>query len=212
MSIKVGILGSGPVGQALAAGFAKHGFNVMIGTMHPEKLGKFKKSNNFDIEDFSKTAAFGEIVVLAVKGIAAKNIVTKLKSSLEGKIIIDTTNPIAESAPVNGVIKFFTTLDKSLMEELQAIVPKAKFVKAFNSIGSAFMVNPDFEEKPTMFICGNDNKAKEEVSKILGKFGFNGEDMGKVESARAIEPLCMLWCIPGFLRNDWSHAFKLIKK
>ena len=99
------------------------------------------------------------------------------------------------------------------MEELQSMFTKANFVKAFNSIGSAFMVNPDFNgEKPTMFICGNDEKAKKEVSELLSKFGFEVEDMGKVEAARAIEPLCMLWCIPGFLKNEWTHAFKLLKK
>jgi predicted dinucleotide-binding enzyme len=75
------------------------------------------------------------------------------------------------------------------------------------------MVNPDFGGiKPTMFICGNEANAKKEVSKILDKFGFEVEDMGGVEAARAIEPLCILWCIPGFLRNQWMHAFKLLKK
>lgn len=212
MSTKIGILGSGTVGQALAAGFVKHGFKVMIGTEHPEKLNTFKKSSNFDIGNFAQTAAFGDIVVLAVKGLAAQEVVTKLRSSLEGKIVIDTTNPIADAPPRNGVLQFFTSLDASLMEELQLIAPKVKFVKAFNSIGSAFMVNPDFESKPTMYICGDDDEAKKKVGAIVSTFGFDVEDMGKVEAARAIEPLCMLWCIPGFLRNEWSHAFKLLKK
>ena len=75
------------------------------------------------------------------------------------------------------------------------------------------MVNPDFgTEKPTMFICGNDPEAKSEVSEICTLFGFETEDMGAVEAARAIEPLCMLWCIPGFRENKWSHAFRLLKR
>jgi predicted dinucleotide-binding enzyme len=98
------------------------------------------------------------------------------------------------------------------MEDLQETFPEARFVKAFNSIGSAYMVNPDFESKPTMFICGNDEGAKTEVSVILDIFGFEVEDMGGAEAARAIEPLCILWCIPGFLQNQWSHAFKLMKR
>jgi predicted dinucleotide-binding enzyme len=99
------------------------------------------------------------------------------------------------------------------MERLQRLVPEAHFVKAFSSIGNAFMVDPDFGGiKPTMFICGNDDRAKGEVKEILEKFGFEVEDMGKVEAARAIEPLCILWCIPGFLRNNWMHGFKLLKK
>lgn len=99
------------------------------------------------------------------------------------------------------------------MEELQKNVTDAHFVKAFNSVGSAFMVNPDFGGvKPSMFICGNNENAKDQVKKILEVFGWEVEDMGKAEAARAIEPLCMLWCIPGFLNNQWSHAFKLLKK
>jgi predicted dinucleotide-binding enzyme len=63
-----------------------------------------------------------------------------------------------------------------------------------------------------MFICGNDSVAKERVSELLTRFGWEVEDMGGAESARAIEPLCILWCIPGFKRNQWTHAFKLLKK
>jgi predicted dinucleotide-binding enzyme len=97
------------------------------------------------------------------------------------------------------------------MELLQREAPEARFVKAFNSVGSAFMVNPQFEGgRPTMFICGNDEAAKKTVSTVLDQFGWETADMGKVEASRAIEPLCMLWCIPGFLHNEWTHAFKLL--
>jgi 8-hydroxy-5-deazaflavin:NADPH oxidoreductase len=73
------------------------------------------------------------------------------------------------------------------------------------------MVNPQFKSgKPTMFICGNDEAAKLTVSGILDQFGWETADMGKAEAARAIEPLCMLRCIPGFLHNQWVHAFKLL--
>jgi len=127
--------------------------------------------------------------------------------------VIDATNPIADAPPVNGVLKFFTSLDESSMERLQREHPRAHFVKAFNSVGSGCMVNPQFKGgRPTMFICGNDEAAKQTVARILDQFGWEtaDADMGKAEAARAIEPLCMLWCIPGFLRNDWSHAFKLL--
>jgi predicted dinucleotide-binding enzyme len=133
--------------------------------------------------------------------------------NLKGKIIIDTTNPIKDAPPVNGVIQFFTSLEDSLMEQLQKQFPDARFVKAFNSVGNTLMVDPDFNGlKPTMFICGNDIDAKQEVTNILDQFGWETEDLGSVEAARAIEPLCILWCIPGFLRNDWAHAFKILKK
>ena len=104
-------------------------------------------------------------------------------------------------------------LTDSLMERLQKAYPEAHFVKAFNSVGNAQMVNPQFAGgRPTMFICGNDAGAKKTVTRILDQFGWDTEDMGAVEAARAIEPLCMLWCIPGVGKGDWSpHAFKLLR-
>lgn len=213
--VKVGILGSGDVGKVLAKGFLKNGYQVAIGSDHPEKLAEFKRENpEMETATFEQAAQSGEIVVVCVKGTVAEKIVEKVKRHITGKTVIDTTNPIADAPPQNAVLKYFTSLEESLMERLQTIAPDAQFVKAFNSIGSALMVNPEFgdDTKPTMFICGNNDDAKKKVHEILEKFGFEVEDMGKVESARAIEPLCILWCIPGFLRNEWSHAFKLLKK
>lgn len=213
--VKVGILGSGDVGKVLAKGFLKNGYQVAIGSDHPEKLTEFKGENpEMETATFEQAAQSGDIVVVCVKGTVAEKIVEKVKRHLTGKTVIDTTNPISDAPPQNGVLKYFTSLEESLMERLQTIAPDAQFVKAFNSIGSALMVNPEFgdDTKPTMFICGNNDDAKKKVHEILEKFGFEVEDMGKVESARAIEPLCILWCIPGFLRNEWSHAFKLLKK
>jgi predicted dinucleotide-binding enzyme len=212
---KVGILGSGDVGKTLAKGFLKHGYQVAIGTDHAEKLAEFKRENpQIETVTFEQAAQSGDIVVLCVKGTIAEKIIEKVKRHLSGKTVIDTTNPIADAPPENGVLKYFTSLEESLVERLQKIAPDAQFVKAFNSIGSGLMINPDFRDntKPTMFICGNNDDAKKKVYEILEKFGFEIEDMGKAESARAIEPLCMLWCIPGFLRNEWTHAFKLLKK
>jgi predicted dinucleotide-binding enzyme len=212
---KVGILGSGDVGKTLAKGFLKHGYQVAIGTDHAEKLAEFKRENpQIETVTFEQAAQSGDIVVLCVKGTIAEKIIEKIKRHLSGKTVIDTTNPIADAPPENGVLKYFTSFEQSLMERLQKIAPDAQFVKAFNSIGSGLMINPDFRDntKPTMFICGNNDDAKRKVYEILEKFGFEIEDMGKAESARAIEPLCMLWCIPGFLRNEWAHAFKLLKK
>jgi predicted dinucleotide-binding enzyme len=211
---KVGILGSGDVGKALVVGFQKYGHQVVVGSDHPEKLAEFKKATpTAEIVTFQEAARSSEILVLCVKGTAAEKVVKQVKDELTGKTVIDATNPISDAPPQNGVLKFFTNLDESLMERLQKSVPGAHFVKALNSIGAPFMVNPDFGGiKPTMFICGNDNGAKKKTTEILEKFGFEVVDMGKAESARAIEPLSMLWCIPGILRNEWSHAFKLLKK
>lgn len=212
--VKIGILGSGDVGKTLAKGFLKYDYQVMIGSDHVEKLEEFKKENSkVETGTFEQSAQWADLVVLCVKGTVAEKIVEKTKTNLFGKIVVDTTNPIADAPPENSVLKFFTSLEESLMERLQKIAPDAQFVKALNSIGSGLMINPDFGGgiRPTMFMCGNNEDAKKKVSEILQKFGFEVEDVGKVESARAIEPLCILWCIPGFLKNEWTHAFKLLK-
>lgn len=213
---RAGILGSGVVGQTLASGFLRHGYEVMVGTGHPEKLAGWRSSAGKDasIGSFKDAAAFGEILVLAVKGSGAMDtIMAAGAENLKGKTVLDTTNPIADAPPVNGVLKFFTSLDESLMEKLQSSYPDVNFVKAFSSVGNALMVNPEMGDvKPSMFICGNDDKAKEEATAVLDMFGWETEDMGKIEAARAIEPLCILWCIPGFLNNSWTHAFKVLRK
>jgi len=215
--MKVGILGSSVVGQALGKGFLSEGHEVMIGTRDTSKesLVNWQKENpTVKLGSFADTAKFGELIVLAVSGDAAKKVIEQAgKENFSNKAVIDTTNPIAKAPPENGVLKFFTSLDRSLMEDLQKLLPDAKFVKAFNSVGNTLMYKPKFSgTKPTMFICGNDEAAKKTVTDILSAFGHETEDMGKAEAARAIEPLCILWCIPGFLRNQWSHAFKLLKK
>jgi 8-hydroxy-5-deazaflavin:NADPH oxidoreductase len=211
--MKVGILGSGDVAKALAGGFLKHGHEVMLGTRTLDKLTDWLAQNpRGRAGSFADAAKFAELVALAVKGTAAADALRgATAANLRGKPVIDATNPIADAAPVNGVLKFFTNLDESLMERLQREFADARFVKAFNSVGHACMVNPQFKGgRPTMFICGNDDAAKKIVAEVVDKFGWETADMGKAEAARAIEPLCMLWCIPGLLRNDWTHAFKLL--
>ena len=211
--MKVGIIGSGAVAKALAAGFVRHGHEVMLGTRTPAKLADWAAANRTArVGSVSEAARFGDLVVLAVKGTAAADALRAAgAASLSGKPLIDVTNPIADAPPSNGVLKLFTNLDESLMERLQREFADVRFVKAFNSVGNAGMVNPQFKGgTPTMFICGNDEAAKKIVSGILTQFGWETADMGKAEAARAIEPLCMLWCIPGLLHNDWMHAFKLL--
>lgn len=210
--MKIGVLGSGGVAKVLAGGFLKHGHTVMMGTRTPGKLTEWTTGNpQASAGTFADAAAFAELIVLAVKGKAALEALQLAGAeNLAGKPVIDATNPTEEAPPVNGILKFFTSLDQSLMEQLQAEFPTAHFVKAFNSVGSACMVNPQFDAKPTMFICGNSAAAKQSVTEILDQFGWEVADMGGVEAARAIEPLCILWCIPAFLHNQWNHAFKLL--
>ena len=212
---KVAVLGSGQVGEVLANGFLKHGHEVLRASREPEKLAAWKAGAGPKAQTgtFAEAAAWGEVVVLAVKGTAAEAAIEAAGiDRLAGKLVLDTTNPIAEAPPENGVIRFFTDINQSLMERLQKKAPQARFVKAFSCVGSAFMVDPELPGgPPTMFICGNDAAAKADATRLLQSFGWDVSDMGKVEGARAIEPLCILWCIPGFLRNDWAHAYRVVR-
>lgn len=213
---KIGVIGSGVVGQTLANGFIKHGYEVTIGTNTASKRADLaaKTHGKATVGTFEDAATFGEVIVLATKGTAALEALGAAgPAHLAGKTVIDTCNPIADAPPVNGVLQFFTSPTESLMERLQNAIPEARFVKAFSCIGNALMVNPDFNgQKPTMFICGNDERAKATVRAIVEQFGHDVADMGTVEAARAIEPLCILWCIPGFRSGSWTHAFKLLAK
>jgi 8-hydroxy-5-deazaflavin:NADPH oxidoreductase len=215
--MKVGVIGSGDVGRVLATAFLKEGHTVTLGTrdVTKEAVVKWKNENaGAQTGSFADAAKFGEVILLATLGEAAEDAI-KLAGveNLKGKVIIDATNPIDHTKPpVNGVLRYFTNADESLMERLQNLAPEANFVKAFNSVGNPFMYKPNFPGgKPTMFICGNNADAKKTVASILESFGWESEDMGMVESARPIEALCILWCAPGLNRNQWTHAFKLLK-
>ncbi len=212
---KIAVLGSGEVGKALSEGFLRHGYEVIRGSRDVARLSDWKATvgPSAQIGTFAEAASWGEAIVLAVKGDAAEAALALAgAANLDGKVVLDTTNPIAASPPEKGVIRFFTNLDESLMERLQKKLPKARFVKVFSCVGNAFMVDPKLPGgPPTMFICGNDGAAKADVKKILDEFGWDTADMGAAEAARAIEPLCILWCIPGLTGGGWSHAFKLLR-
>ena len=181
---RIGVLGSGTVGQTLADGLLALGLPVMRGSREPDKLAAWKASAKGEaaIGTFAEAAAWGDTIVLAVKGAAAEKVLDQAGlANLAGKLVIDTTNPIAEAPPINGALQYFTGPNESLIERLQQHAPAAHFVKAFSCVGNAFMVNPDFGgQQPTMFICGNDAGAKAETRELLGRLGWAVEDSGGV--------------------------------
>jgi 8-hydroxy-5-deazaflavin:NADPH oxidoreductase len=213
--MKIAILGSGTVAQTLGTGLLALGHSLMLGTTQPTKLDAWAGANPAaKLGSFADAAAFGDIVILAAKGNAAVQVVQAAgPAAMAGKTVIDATNPLNDAPPVNGVLSYFTGPNESLMERLQTAFPALNFVKAFNSVGAPHMVQPKFAGgPPSMFIAGNNVAAKAQVTALLQQLGWDSEDMGGAEGARAIEPLCMLWCMPGLLRNQWGHAFKLLQK
>lgn len=209
--MKIGILGSGMVGQALATGLKAAGHEVRIGSRDGGKLADFSKAQGLAQGTFDEVARFAEVVVLCVKGDAAEGLARELAPALAGKVVLDTTNPIA-GAPVNGVLPYFTGPGESLLERIQRAAPRAKVVKWMNSVGSALMAAPKLAGgKPSMFLCGDDAGARDVAARLSAELGWNAEDVGPAAMGHALEALCQIWCAPGFLRNDWAHAFALLR-
>jgi len=212
--MRVGILGSGRVGQALGAGLIGLEYPVMMGTRDPQKpdvrewvkqQGKLASAGTF-----AETAAFGELLVMAVLGSAAESVIEAAgPEHFAGKVVIDATNALdfAKQPPT----LFVGTID-SLGERIQRAIPQAQVVKAFNIVGAPLMVNPDLPGgPPTMFFCGNDAAAKRTVTEILGAFGWIPMDIGGIESSRYLEPMAMVWILGGYLHQNWNQAFKMLQ-
>lgn len=201
------MLGSGVVGQTLANGLAADGHDVAVGSRGGGPVANW----DGQVGTFTDVLKGAELAVLAVKGMVAEGLIASLADELAGIVVIDATNPIADAAPESGVLQYFTGPNESLMERLQAIAPKAHWVKAFNSVGAPRMVRPHYGAgRPSMFVAGDDASAKDMVAGILDAFGWDVEDMDPAVAARAIEPLCQLWCILGLTKGEWTHAFKLL--
>jgi len=211
--MSVGILGSGDVGKALARGFILLGHEVKIGSRDPEKLREWVESagERASSGTFEETAKFGDLLVLATLGAAVENAIDLAgKANFDGKVVIDTTNPLDFSS---GGPQLSIGFNDSLGERVQRRIPKARVVKAFNTVGNAHMVKPDFPGgPPTMFIAGNEDESKRLVSQICEHFGWDISDLGGIESSRYLEPMCLAWVLHGIHSKSWNHAFKLLKK
>jgi 8-hydroxy-5-deazaflavin:NADPH oxidoreductase len=212
--MKIGILGSGPVGQKLGDAFVVTGHEVMIGTRNPAKVQPWvsKHSQAKALSgNFEQAAKFGDMVVLATLWEGTQGAIEAAGAeNLSGKVTIDVTNPLDFST---GKPRLAIGFNNSGGETVQRLLPNARVVKAFNIIGNADMYQPKFPGgPPTMFICGNDVEAKGQVSKILDSFGWEIVDVGDIESSRLLESLAMLWIAYYVKTGTGNHAFKLLKR
>jgi predicted dinucleotide-binding enzyme len=191
--MRIALLGSGAVGQALSTGYARHGHETRIGSR----------------ATFAEVAAWADLCVLAVAGAHAVDVVTAAAEGLAGKVLIDATNPLDHSSGTPGLAFGF---DDSLGERVQRAVPPAKVVKCYNTVGAPAMVDPQFGGvAPTMFIAGDDASAKAQVAQLLEETGWESSDLGGIDAARYLEPMCIAWVRHGLRTGSWTHAFKVLQ-
>lgn len=212
--MKIGILGSGNVGQVLGSGYLARGHEVMLGTRDASKLAEWlaRSGKNASVGSFADAARFGDIVFLSVHATALDRAIDLAgKDNFSGKTVIDLSNPMDFSGGVPP--KFTATLGNSLGEQVQRSLPDANVVKAFNSIGVAVMTDPKFGgETATHFIAGDNDVAKAEATKLIEEFGWDVLDVGGIEQSFFLEALASLWVNYAFRTNSWNQAFKLLKR
>jgi predicted dinucleotide-binding enzyme len=213
--MRVGILGTGEVGKALATGFVTVGYEVRMGgrQQNNEKAAAWAKDAGAKASagSFAEAASFGEVVVLATLGMENESAL-KLAGldKFRGKVLIDATNPLDFTG---GTAKLAVSGTDSGGERVQRLLPDAHVVKAFNTVGNKFMFRPDFPGgQPDMFIAGNADHAKQSVAGILRDFGWGVVDCGSIESSRYLEAMCMVWVLAGMRTGNWNQAFKLLRK
>jgi 8-hydroxy-5-deazaflavin:NADPH oxidoreductase len=200
--MRIGILGSGVVGQSLARGYTRHGHDVRIGTRQPAV-------EDLPVGGPAEVAAWAELVVLGVSGAVAADLAGSLAAELDGKVLIDATNPLDFSS---GAPALFVGHTDSLGERVQRVVPGTRVVKAYNTVGNALFVDPDVPGgPPTMLIGGNDDAAKGTVTGLLTATGWDVVDLGGIEVSRYLEPICMAWVAYGARTGTWGHAFRLLR-
>jgi len=214
--MKIGIIGSGDVAQTLGAGLIAAGYSVMLGTRDSKKksLISWNRSNKNKAEIGSTTeaAAFGELAILAVAWHAAEDILTQVRPELAGKVVIDVTNPLVFNDDESPALSVGHTISGG--EIVQQNLPDSHIVKTLNIINHANMVHPEYKEgTPIMFVCGNNDSAKNQVRDILIDLGWvDILNLGTIEKSRLLEPLCLLWIEYGATRDTWNHAFSVLEK
>jgi 8-hydroxy-5-deazaflavin:NADPH oxidoreductase len=211
---RVGVIGSGAVGRALAAGFAARGHEVTIGTRQPEENDELQawaaQHDGVAIGSFVAAAEGGELLVLATRGTAVEQaIATAGPQHFAGKVVIDTTNPLDPDGD-RAALAVRGPADSG-GETVQRALPDARVVKAFNTVNNRIMVDPDLAGgRQPMFIAGDDAGAKATVTEALADFGWDGFDVGGIEQSRQLESLCLLWVAVGRTRGAYDHAFTFV--
>lgn len=229
--MKIGIIGTGSVGQTLASKLTSLGHEIMIGTRNvEEKLGNqtrdhfgnapfgewFKQNQHINLGTFAEAAEFGQIIINATEGLHSIDALQIAKDqNLKFKILIDIANPLDFSKGMPPSLYPELSNTNSLAEEIQKTFPEAKVVKTLSSMWAGLMVNPAMINNGdhTNFICGNDVEAKEKVKALLNEFGWKNEnilDLGDITSARGIEGILPLWLRIMGAKQTGAFNFKIV--
>jgi predicted dinucleotide-binding enzyme len=214
--MRIGILGSGPVGRTLGEGFASNGHEVKLGSRTPGKqeVQDWLKTTEgkVSVGSFSDAATFAETVVLCCLGEATENVIKLAEpKNLDGKLVIDATNPLDFSKGMPPGL-FVGTTD-SLGERVQRMLPNAKVVKCFNIVNNQTMISPQMKDGlPDMVICGNDEGAKQKVTELLKEFGW-GEpiDIGGIDGSRWLEAYTALWVRLAVKLGNFRIAARILR-
>ena len=209
--MKIGVLGTGVVGQTIAEKLNQLNHEVMIGTRdvknllsksEPDRFGRpsfsewNKKNNNIKPGTFAEAAAFGELIVNATNGMGTMPALESAGTqNLANKVMLDISNPLDFSKGMPPSL-FISNTD-SLAEQIQRTYPETKVVKSLNTMSAYIMVNPSvLPDDHIVFLNGNDADAKDEVKKLLMSFGWKDKnifDLGDITNARGAEQILPIW-------------------
>jgi predicted dinucleotide-binding enzyme len=208
--MRIGIIGAGSVGGALGRGWVRAGHEVTFGVRDASapKIRTLVEETGARAASVGEAAAGAEVVVLATPWEATRDAI-QIADGLSGKIVFDCTNPLAPQ--LSGLALGHET---SAGEQVASWAPGARVVKVFNTTGANNMANPDFNGvAATMFYCGDDADAKAVAAQLASDLGFDPVDAGKLDQARYLEPLAMLWIRLAYVQGMGREiAFKLMKR
>lgn len=218
--MKIAIMGTGTVGEAIGSKLIALGHDVMMGsrTKNNEKALEFVNKNSGRPREgtFAEAAHFGEIIFNCTKGEHSIDALKSTGDGLNGKIVVDVANPLDFSQGMPPTLIPALSNSNSLGEEIQKTFPKVKVVKTLNTMWNGLMVNPNLigNGDHINYICGNDAEAKSKVIAILQEMGWKKEnilDLGDISAARGTESFLPIWLRIYLATGSGAFNFKLVK-
>lgn len=213
---KIGVLGTGMVGSAIATKLIALGYPVKMGsrTAGNEKASAWAagKGEKASTGTFADAAQYGDILINCGKGEQSLEIIRMAGiENFTNKLLIDIANPLDGSAGFPPTLSVCNT--SSLAEQIQELLPRAKVVKTLNIVNCNVMVDPSLSGgEPTMFLSGNDNEAKQRTRKLLESFGWKDIlDLGDITTARGPEMMLPIWLRTYMATKNGYVAFKLLQ-